>query len=203
MIRSRTRSYLAAGFLFFSLPVGSETASAQKYKPDDPIPPGAQGKALPISGKVTEVTGLASGVAGKTEALNAALRDLGANSTDTQIRIELSSDVLFDFDKADLRPQAIPSLEKVATVLRSYPKSSGSIEGHTDSKGTNPYNQKLSEQRAESVKNWLTSHGVSNPLSTRGWGATKPVAPNTRPGGGDNPEGRQKNRRVEIVVNKR
>ena len=203
VVRPRTRRRLATAFLVFGLLAGSETASAQKYKPDDAIPLGSQGKVLPISGKVTEVRGLALGVAGKTQALNAVLRDLRARSTDTEIRIELSSDVLFDFDKADLRPEAVPSLEKVATVLRSYPNSSGSIEGHTDGKGTQPYNQKLSERRAESVKNWLTSHGASNPLSTRGWGATKPVAPNVRPGGGDNPQGRQKNRRVEIVVKKR
>lgn len=182
--------------------VWSQTAQAQKYKPEDPLPPGAQGKALPLQGKVTEIQGLVSGVAGKSEALNAALKDLGAKATDMEIRIELSSDVLFDFDKADLRAEAVPSLEKVATVLGSYSKSAASIEGHTDSKGNEPYNQKLSERRADSVRNWLRSHGVSNQMTARGWGARKPVAPNTKPGGADDPEGRQKNRRVEIVVKK-
>ena len=177
-------------------------ALAQKYKPEDPVPPGAQAKVLAIQGNVLELKGLASGVAGKAEALGAALRDLGAKTTEMEIRIELSSDVLFDFDKDDLRPAAAPALEKVATVLKSYPNASCSIEGHTDGKGTRQYNQRLSDRRAESVKNWLLAHGVTTAMTPRGWAETKPVAPNTHPGGRDNPEGRQKNRRVEIVVKK-
>ena len=175
-------------------------ALAQHYSIEDPIPPGATGKVLPLSGKVVELKGLSSGVSGKAEALGAALRDLGAKTTKTEIRIELSSDVLFDFDKAELLPKAIPTLEKVATVLQSYPTSACTVEGHTDSIGDDRYNQKLSERRADAVKNWMVAHGVSSRMSTRGWGKTKPVAPNTYPGGRDNPEGRQKNRRVEIVV---
>ncbi len=175
---------------------------AQKYKPEDPIPPGAQGKILPLQGKVVEIKGLTLGVAGKAQDLNVALMDLRAKTTETEIRIELSSDVLFDFDKADLLPKAIPELEKVTTVLKSYPKASCTIEGHTDNIGLKEYNQKLSERRADSVKNWLLAHGVSNPMAIRGWGATKPVAPNTSPDGRDNPEGRQNNRRVEIIVKK-
>lgn len=175
---------------------------AQKYKLEDPVPPGAQAKVLAVQGKVLELTGLASGVAGKAEALGAALRDLGAKTSEMEIRIELSSDVLFDFDKDELRPAAAPALEKVATVLKSYPNASCSIEGHTDSKGTRQYNQRLSDRRAESVKNWLLAHGVTTAMATQGWAETKPVAPNTHPGGRDNPDGRQKNRRVEIVVKK-
>jgi outer membrane protein OmpA-like peptidoglycan-associated protein len=176
--------------------------AAQKYKADDAIPPGAHGKVLPIQGKVVDIKGLTLGVAGKSQDLNAALKDLGAKSTQTEIRIELSSDVLFDFDKADLLPKAIPELEKVATVLKSYPNASCSIEGHTDNKGIKEYNQKLSERRAASVKDWLVAHGVSSSMTIRGWGATKPVAPNSLPNGRDDPAGRQKNRRVEIVVKK-
>lgn len=180
----------------------SQFVRAQEYKPEDPLPPGAQGKVLPLQGKVTEIKGLISGVVGKGEALNAALQDLGAKTTGMEIRIELSSDVLFDFDKADLRPAAVPSLQKVVTVLGSYPASTAGVEGHTDNKGNDSYNQKLSERRAAAVRDWLRSHGASNPMTTRGWGAKKPVAPNTKPGGADDPEGRQKNRRVEIVVKK-
>jgi outer membrane protein OmpA-like peptidoglycan-associated protein len=182
--------------------LGSQIALAQKYQPDDPVPPGAKGKVLTVQGKVSEIQELSLGVAGKAQDLNAALKDLGAKTTETEIRIELSSDVLFDFDKAELLPQAIPELEKVSTVLKSYPNAFCSIEGHTDNKGLNEYNQKLSERRADAVKNWLLAHGVSSRMTIRGWGATKPVAPNTFPNGRDNPEGRQKNRRVEIVVKK-
>jgi outer membrane protein OmpA-like peptidoglycan-associated protein len=175
---------------------------AQKYQVDGPIPPGAKGTIEPLQGKVVGIQGLSQGVAGKAQDLNAALRDLGAKTTDMEIRIALSSDVLFDFDKADLLPKAIPELQKVVTILKSYPKASCTIEGYTDRKGSDPYNQKLSERRADSVKNWLLANGATNPMTTRGWGAAKPVAPNTLPDGRDNPDGRQKNRRVEIVVKK-
>jgi outer membrane protein OmpA-like peptidoglycan-associated protein len=175
-------------------------AQAEKYKPDDPIPPGATGKVLPLHGKVTDLKGMSSAVAGKVDALNAALKDLGARATDTEIQIELSSDVLFDFDKSDLRPLAIPSLLKVVTVMQSYPAYVTTIGGHTDGKGGKEYNQKLSERRANSVKTWLVGHGASNPMNTQGFGDTKPVAPNTKPNGSDDPEGRQKNRRVEITL---
>jgi outer membrane protein OmpA-like peptidoglycan-associated protein len=175
---------------------------AQKYQPDDPIPPGAQGKVQSIQGTVVAIKGLSVAVAGNVQDLNAALKDLGAKTTETEIRIELASDVLFDFDKADLLPKAIPELEKVATVLKSYPNAACSIEGHTDNKGLKDYNQKLSERRADSVKAWLLAHGVWSSMTIRGWGATKPVARNAFPDGRDDPDGRQKNRRVEIVVKK-
>jgi outer membrane protein OmpA-like peptidoglycan-associated protein len=197
--RSVTAFFCFLALLFLR----SETALAQKYKFDDPVPSTASGKVLPIKGKVTGIKGLGLGVAGKAEAVGAALKELGAKSTETEIRIELSSDILFDFDRAELRPQAVPHLEKVATILRSYPNSSSTIEGHTDNKGTRQYNQKLSVRRADSVKNWLLAQGVASPMTTRGSAETKPVAPNSLPDGKDNPEGRQKNRRVEIIILKR
>ena len=178
-------------------------ALAQKYSLEDPIPPDAKGVVLPISGPVLEIKGMALAVAGKTEALQAALKDLGAQVTEQEIRIELAADVLFDFDKASLRKEATPALDKVVEVLKSYPKASATIEGHTDAKGDAAYNQKLSERRAESVRAWLAGNGASLTMSTRGWGKNKPVAPNAKPDGKDDPEGRQKNRRVEIVVKTR
>ena len=179
------------------------SALALEYRLEDPIPPEAKGVVLPISGPVLEIKGIASGVAGKTEALQAALKDLGAQVTDQEIRIELAADVLFEFDKATLRAEAKPALDKVLQVLKSYPKASATIEGHTDGKGDAAYNQKLSERRAESVRGWLAGNGASLKMSTRGWGKNKPVAPNARPDGKDDPEGRQKNRRVEIAVRTR
>ena len=178
-------------------------ALAKEYSFEDPIPPDAKGVVLPISGKVLEIKGMVSGVAGKTEALQAALKDLGAQVTAQEIRIELAADVLFDFDKASLRPEAKPSLDKVLEVLKSYPKASAKIEGHTDGKGDAAYNQKLSERRAESVRSWLAGNGASLNMSTRGWGKKKPIAPNAKPDGKDDPEGRKKNRRVEIAVRTR
>jgi len=177
-------------------------AEAEKYKVDDAIPPGTTGKVLPLHGKVTDLKGISSAVTGKMDALNAALKDLGARATNTEIQIELSSDVLFDFDKSDLRPVAIPSLLKVVTVMQSYPAYLCTIGGHTDGKGGKEYNQKLSERRANSVKTWLVGHGTSNQMNTQGFGDSKPVAPNVKPDGSDDPDGRQKNRRVEITLKK-
>jgi outer membrane protein OmpA-like peptidoglycan-associated protein len=202
LIKPSLRNYCFALLCLGGPLLGPPGLMAQKYQVDDPIPPGAKGMIEPIHGKVVDIQGLSQGVGGKAQDLNAALHDLGARTTDMEIRIELSSDVLFDFDKADLLLRAIPELEKVATILKSYPKTSCTIEGYTDRKGSDPYNQKLSERRADSVKAWLLSQGATNPMTTRGWGAAKPVAPNTLPDGRDNPEGRQKNRRVEIVVKK-
>jgi len=179
-----------------------QAAQAQKYKPEDALPPGVTGKVLPLQGKVTDLKGLTLDVAGKVDPLNAALKDLGARTTDTEIQIELNSDVLFDFDKADLRPEAQLSLQKVVTVMQSYAAYPCTISGHTDGKGEKQYNQKLSERRANSVKTWLVAHGASNSIATRGFGDTKPVAPNKKPNGADDPVGRQKNRRVEIVLKK-
>jgi outer membrane protein OmpA-like peptidoglycan-associated protein len=143
-------------------------------------------------------------VAGQSADLERALQDLHADVTPQQVKVNLSADLLFDFDKAEVKPEAEPELMKLATVLKSYPRAQVSIEGHTDAKGGDAYNQALSERRAEAVARWLTTHADLNGanLHTRGWGRTKPVAPNTRPDGSDDPEGRAKNRRVEIVVTK-
>ena len=188
---------LAALALLLSAALVS-AAPAEKYPgPDDPATLAAARQALGRA-KVLDLVGITRGIDG-------VLKDLGAKVTDREIRIELSADVLFDFDKYDLRPEGLASLGKVAEVLRASPDAPVSIEGHTDGKGTDAYNQPLSERRAQSVKGWLVEHGgvSGTKISTRGWGRTKPVAPNTRPDGSDDPEGRKKNRRVEITVRTR
>jgi outer membrane protein OmpA-like peptidoglycan-associated protein len=171
-------------------------ASAQtKYAdPDSPAVQAAARAALPHA-KIVDIVGMTSGIQG-------VLQDLKAKVTEHEVKIELDADVLFDFDKYNLRPEAADSLRKVGEVAKSYGNSAVLIEGHTDSKGTHAYNMKLSENRATSVKNWLVQNaGVSASLiTTHGFGETKPVAPNTNPNGSDNPAGRQKNRRVEITI---
>ena len=202
MIREQAGRMFLIGVSTLAVAFFPHPAQAQKYKPEDAIPPGATGKVLPLQGKVTDLKGLSLDVAGKVDPLNAALKDLGARTTGTEIQIQLNSDVLFDFDKSDLRPEALVSLQKVVTVMQSYAAYPCTIAGHTDGKGEKQYNQRLSERRAASVKTWLVAHGVSNSITTAGFGDTKPVAPNKKPNGADNPEGRQKNRRVEIVLRK-
>ena len=95
------------------------------------------------------------------------------------------------------------TLVQVAGIIQKYPKPSIVIEGHTDGKGSQSYNLKLSDRRAASVKTWFAAHGIpARSIRIHGWGAEKPVAPNTKPNGADDPEGRQKNRRVEITIKK-
>jgi outer membrane protein OmpA-like peptidoglycan-associated protein len=154
----------------------------------------------PIKGEMLEIKGLALDVRGSKENVAGLLRELNAEVRGTEVRIALNADVLFDFDKAELKPAAHPPLTKVLTVLKSYPKATARIEGHTDSKGDDAYNQKLSERRADSVRRYLAAQGATLRMSTRGWGEKKPVAPNARPDGQDDPEGRSKNRRVEITL---
>jgi len=138
------------------------------------------------------------------EDLSGKVQDLQVKETATEIRIELAADVLFDFDKADIKSQAQQALKQVASVIREKAKGTVRIEGHTDSKGSDSYNQRLSNQRSNSVKNWLVNKeglkGIN--FTTDGFGAKKPVASNTKPDGSDDPYGRQKNRRVEIILRK-
>jgi outer membrane protein OmpA-like peptidoglycan-associated protein len=105
------------------------------------------------------------------------------------------SDVLFDTGKADLKPGARERLAKVAGILLAHPGLNLEIEGHTDSVGGEEFNQRLSERRAASVRDYLVQMGVDmNAITARGFGKNQPVASNTTA------TGRQLNRRVELVV---
>jgi OOP family OmpA-OmpF porin len=109
--------------------------------------------------------------------------------------------VNFDYDKADIKAEFAPVLDEGAQTLQDNPEVRISIEGHTDSIGSDSYNQRLSERRADAVKQYLVEKGVSaDRLETRGYGESQPVAPNTTPEGADNPEGRAMNRRAELKV---
>ena len=163
----------------------------------------AGARVLPVSGRVLDIAGVSLGVAGASLGVEGLLKDLNAKVTGQEIRIELQADVLFDFDKADLRPEAAATLRKVAEVIRANP-GLVTVEGYTDSKGSDAYNQTLSESRAASVKGWLVRNGgvQAARVTARGLGETRPVAPNTKPDGSDDPQGRQRNRRVEIAIRK-
>ncbi len=142
---------------------------------------------------------------GGVQSLEAAVSELEVKETETEIRIELAADVLFDFDSADLRAEAEQALRNVAEIIRAHEGADVRVEGHTDAKGSGSYNQKLSKRRAESVRDWLTAtEGLRDTdFEITGFGESKPAAANEKPDGSDDPEGRQKNRRVEIVVEKR
>ena len=108
--------------------------------------------------------------------------------------ITLDSGILFDVDKYDLRPEAERALASLATVLKEADVKAFEIDGHTDSDASDEYNQALSEKRANAVKDFLASQGLTSEITIIGYGESRPVASN------DTPEGKQKNRRVEILI---
>jgi outer membrane protein OmpA-like peptidoglycan-associated protein len=125
-----------------------------------------------------------------------------ASEAKCERRFSVVGDALFDFDKANLRPDAEETLSAAGPEIAKLANRPAVIEGHTDAKGSDSYNQKLSEARARSARDWLAGHGfLPNSTPIKGFGKTRPVAPNETADGLDDPEGRQKNRRVEIVFN--
>ena len=154
-------------------------------------------KTIDLRFAVEDLGGKAQDVSGKTQ-------DLQVKESTTETRIDLAADVLFDFDKAVLLSKAQGTLHDVAVFISENGKGRPvRIEGYTDSKGSDSYNQKLSQRRADAVKQWLAQKERLNvSMTTEGFGAKRPVASNTKPDGSDDPDGRQKNRRVEIVIAK-
>ncbi|MBC7968894.1 MAG: OmpA family protein [Verrucomicrobia bacterium] len=133
-----------------------------------------------------------------------AFEPVRVQDTPEEIRILLAADVLFDFDKDNIRSDAADALRNAAVFLKDHANSPVRIEGHTDSKGTDSYNQALSGRRAASVKQWLVAQAMiaSSRLSTNGAGESSLIAPNVNSDGSDNADGRQQNRRVEIRLRK-
>ena len=154
-----------------------------------------KGKAkITFNGQTTEVDAKPLEKPGKLPKLEMVppVPSIEANS----LLITLDSGVLFDVDKYDVRvhPEAEEVLKNLAIVLKEMDVKNFEIDGHTDSDGSDEYNQVLSEKRANSVKNFLVSQGVTAEITTKGYGESKPVASN------DTAEGKQKNRRVEIII---
>ena len=154
-----------------------------------------KGKAkITFNGQTTEVDAKPLEKPGKLAKLEMVppVPSIEANS----LLIALDSEVLFDVNKYDVRvhPEAEEVLKNLAIVLKEMDVKNFEIDGHTDSDGSDEYNQVLSEKRANSVKNFLVSQGVTAEITTKGYGESKPVASN------DTAEGKQKNRRVEIII---
>ncbi len=160
-------------------------------------------KSLDITGhREVEISGNKGKIKGLSVEVEKVLTDLGAKKVGQKIQVSLSGDVLFDFNKWDIKPAAEKTLRKLVKAIKGLKVKEILIEGHTDSKGSEAYNLALSQRRADSVKAWFIEKGGLKGITiiTKGYGESKPVAPNTNPDGTDNPKGRAKNRRVEIYV---
>lgn len=111
------------------------------------------------------------------------------------------NDIFYDYNKATLRPESRLILDSLYYLLLDNPKMEIELGAHTDSKGTDAYNLKLSNARAKSCVDYLISKGIETKrIVSKGYGESRPVAPNTLPNGADNPDGRQLNRRTEFKV---
>jgi outer membrane protein OmpA-like peptidoglycan-associated protein len=128
-------------------------------------------------------------------------QNLEARETERGVVVNLP-DVLFEFGKAELTGDARAKVGDISGVLNNQAQGRQvAVEGHTDSIGSEATNQRLSELRAQGVASALEGSGVSNQrITTKGYGKRYPVAPNENPDGSDNPPGRAKNRRVEVVI---
>lgn len=111
------------------------------------------------------------------------------------IVVEFNSNILFAVNKADLSAEAKTNLDKLVIILNSYPDTNIELQGHTDNTGTDSFNQTLSEKRAVSVSNYLTSKSIGTTrMTAKGFGETVPKYDNTTT------DGRAQNRRVEFVI---
>jgi outer membrane protein OmpA-like peptidoglycan-associated protein len=155
----------------------------------------ADAEAAEARARAAEASKTAESATAAREKLRAQLNSVLATSETARGLIVNMSDVLFDTGKYTLKPDAQLSLAKVSGILQAYPGLKLQIEGYTDSTGSPEFNQKLSEDRAVAVRNFLVSQGVSQSnIAATGYGASKFVADN------DSASGRAQNRRVQLVV---
>jgi outer membrane protein OmpA-like peptidoglycan-associated protein len=211
----RNATTAAAASVFFAI----STIAWEADQPDDPtahdaaklslLTPGPDQGGQSLLEDIREIEGLDTAVDGQGLALlatvgglNQAINDLGAKVGEMEISVALSADILFDFDKADIKPTAETELTKLGLIIREKRRGYVTIIGHTDTKGSGSYNMKLSDRRATAVKNWLVKYAQINAevITTEGLGETQPIAPNVKADGSDDIDGRTKNRRVDIII---
>lgn len=145
--------------------------------------------------------GAAANASSSLQAVEKLKSDLGAVETDRGMVVSLAGDVTFDFDKDTIRDAAKPTLDRLAQLIAAGGAGQIAVEGHTDTKGDDAYNKRLSEARAAAVKAYLAGKGVDAArLRTIGLGELRPIALNAKPDGTDDEAGRQRNRRVEVIL---
>lgn len=187
----RSAAVMVAAWAFIAIPAGP--AGAQSYQIQQPsghwqtpgpiqVPKGPWQK----PGKIQVPKGIQA---------------IKTRKSDCTQWLTVGSDALFAFNKATLSPDAEKTLSALGPLITKAGKHPVRIDGYTDSIGSVAYNLDLSERRARTVRDWLAAHHylpASTPIA--GLGKSNPVAPNTNPDGSDNPQGRAKNRRVEVEI---
>jgi outer membrane protein OmpA-like peptidoglycan-associated protein len=154
----------------------------------------AQREAQARAQETQEAQRKAEAASDRARELEKRFAELKAKQTERGFELTLS-DVLFEFDKANLKPGSLRNLANVAEFLRENADRMISIEGYTDNRGSDAYNRGLSQRRADAVRDFLVQNGISaNRITTRGLGEEYPVASN------DTEAGRQQNRRVQIII---
>lgn len=163
------------------------------------VAPSAAAQGPPATAPVSELALPVLDLELETASLDGSVRRVESRE---DVRVTLAADVLFAFDRAQLSPRAAARIDQVAQEIRRAGPGPITIEGHTDSRGSAAYNRGLSLRRAEAVRSALArALGASAPsLVTSGRGESEPVARNTNPDGSDSPQGRARNRRVEIRI---
>lgn len=148
--------------------------------------------------------GTGSNLSGSVSGLKGGVTAFAVRETATSTIVEMAADTLFAFDSADLSPRAQETLAKVAELIRSGGDGEIVVGGHTDSAGSDSYNEGLSRLRAEAVRDWLAAQNIAPASRFRidAAGEARPKAPNAHADGRDNPEGRAQNRRVEVIIPK-
>ena len=179
-----------------------ETAPADQAAPSAATPSAVTPSAAASFPASRNTANGASSLTGQVSPLNSAVSGLSIRITDAGTVIDLPSDALFAFNSAELTQGATDQLRKSAEAIRSAPAGPLKVIGHTDSKGDDEFNMKLSEARAAAVAGWLRQQvGVSQrTIEVSGMGESAPIAPNETASGADDPAGRARNRRVEVVI---
>jgi outer membrane protein OmpA-like peptidoglycan-associated protein len=187
--------------LMSSLLIACNSGEEQEREKTDTANASAE-SSTPVSTRDTTVNTVANSTdSSQNYSLAAASDSLQVVGRDNQYDIILPTDVLFDFDKSNLRPDGITLLNKVKQYFAEHGADQLHVWGHTDSKGNDQYNAVLSQKRAVAVANWLKKEiKVKGLIMAIGKGEKEPLVPNANPDGSDNPVNRQKNRRVTLSV---
>ncbi len=173
-------------------PAAPETMQATPSAAAAEAPPTVAGRQI----------GAVSGLTGQTSTLTGAVSDFVVERTATETRVQLAADTLFPFDAATLTPAAQANLQRTAELVREGGAGTVTVVGYTDAKGEEAYNLDLSRRRAEAVVAWLRGQAGldARPYEAVGRGEAEPIAPNAKPDGSDDPDGRARNRRVVVNI---